>query len=193
MTEAHLLSTIRATFMQTPALQAFCGFPDDVMPQPVQRHYIGAEDGFLSDHTLGSAPLVSAIRDFAPKAHWRETYKGTDIGDEFLNRFCCFNLIGAGGPFLSKQLWAWMVYMPAHLHYPWHHHPGEEMYLVLSGQARFFREGETPEILQSGACSAHASNQPHAMETEDHSVLALVVWRNGFDTPPQLTKRVVHA
>ena len=65
------------------------------------------------------------------------------------------------------------------------------MYLVLAGQARFMREGAAPETLSAGETSFHASNQPHAMETADHSVMAYVTWRNHLDTPPVLTDREV--
>ena len=60
--------------------------------------------------------------------------------------------------------------------------------MVLGGEARFLRSGEDDQVLHAGHTSFHASNQPHAMETLDSPVLALVVWRNGFETAPVLTK-----
>jgi quercetin dioxygenase-like cupin family protein len=105
-----------------------------------------------------------------------------------MDRFGCYCLIGKDGAYISTQMFAWVVYMPAHLHYPWHHHPAEEMYLVIAGEAEFMREGASPEVLRAGDTCFHASNQPHAMETHDHPVMALVMWRNGFDTPPVLSE-----
>lgn len=77
--------------------------------------------------------------------------------------------------------------MSPHLYYPWHHHPAEEIYRILSGAAWFMKDGTQPVLLAAGDCYEHASNQPHAMETTDQPVMAYVVWRNGFETPPVLT------
>lgn len=173
------------------ALSAFCEFPDDIEPQEVApfhipaAHLMAAEQGLFSDR-------YSALRDAfiaaGPLAKWRETYKGTDIGQDFMDRFACYCLIGVGGAFTSQKMCAWVVYMPPYLHYPWHHHPGEEMYLTLAGEAEFMRKGALDETLRAGDTSQHASNQPHAMETHAHPVMAYVVWRNGFETPPVLTR-----
>ena len=174
-----------------PSLTDFAGFPTDVTAQDVAAFHIPASDLMSAETGLGAGQfpdLVSALMEAAPLAQWRETYKDTDIGQDFMDRFGCYCLIGDGGAFSSAQLWAWVVYMPPHLHYPWHHHPGEEIYLVLAGEADFHREGEASENLCAGDTSYHASNQPHAMTTTDHPVMALVMWRNGFETAPVLTQ-----
>ncbi len=186
-----LLHQAQATHADSPALQGFCPFPDDVMPQPVSPFHIPAADlmaretGLFTDN---HADLRDAFVAAGPLAQWRETYKGTDIGQDFMDRFACYCLIGGGGAFSSQQMWAWVVYMPAGLYYPWHHHPGEEMYFVLAGEAEFMAEGRPNEVLRAGQTSQHGSNQPHAMQTHDHPVMAMVVWRNGFETPPVLTE-----
>jgi quercetin dioxygenase-like cupin family protein len=185
-----LLHAVRHVHQTTPELCAFCRFPDDVTPQDVvpydipAAHLLVSETGLISENY---AELRDAFVAAGPLAHWRETYKGTDIGQDFMDRFACYCLIGAGGAFTSQQMCAWVVYMPPRLHYPWHHHPGEEMYLTLAGEAEFMREGHANKVLRPGQTSQHASNQPHAMETYDHPVMAYVVWRNGFETPPVLT------
>lgn len=74
--------------------------------------------------------------------------------------------------------------MPAGLRYPWHHHPAEEVYVVLAGSAEFHRAGETSAILHSGDVCEHRSNQPHAMVTHEQAVIAYVVWRGDLDTLP---------
>lgn len=186
----HLLAEVKRMHEADAALMAFCPFPDDVTPQEVRHFHIPPQDlmqqeeGFSDPET----PLRRAFIAAADLAQWRETYKDTDIGDDFMDRFGCYCLIGEGGAFHSAKMAAWVVYMPAHLHYPWHHHPGEEMYRVIGGAARFFRKDMPEEWLTSGQTCDHASNQPHAMETEDEPVMAYVIWRNGFDTPPVLTR-----
>ncbi|MFK7838529.1 MAG: dimethylsulfonioproprionate lyase family protein [Sulfitobacter sp.] len=134
------------------------------------------------------APLQDAIRAASGAVHWRETYKDTDIGRDFIDRFACYCIIGENAPYWSEAIRLFMVYMPPRLYYPWHHHPAEEIYMVVSGNAVFSRKGYPDETLFDGDTSFHASNQPHAMETLDDPVLCLVAWRDDFETPPVLTK-----
>ena len=187
----HLLSEVRKAHTSHPGLSAFCPFPEDVREVEVLPNHIPPSD-LLQAETRLAARRYFKVRDAfiaaSPLARWRETYRGTDIGQDFLDRFACYCLIGAGGAFASNLMSGFVVYMPPGLWYPWHHHPAEEAYLVLAGEARFFREGQPMEVFGEGDVSVHASNQPHAMKTEDQAVMAYVVWRNGFGTPPVLTK-----
>jgi mannose-6-phosphate isomerase-like protein (cupin superfamily) len=186
----QLLEIARATHQANAALTAFCPFPDDVTPQDVTPHHIPAAD-LMSEDTVLTEPLHADLRagfvTCGPHAMWRETYKGTDIGDRFLDNFACYCLIGEGGAYHSDRMWAWVVYMSSHLHYPWHHHPGEEMYLVLGGSGQFLREGKPPLHLYAGDTLQHHSNEPHALDTLDDPLMCYVVWRNGFGVKPVLT------
>ncbi|MEW9918296.1 dimethylsulfonioproprionate lyase family protein [Marimonas sp. MJW-29] len=189
-----LLTATREAYAASAALSAFSPFAGDIRRQPVTPFHVAAAALFAAEaglYTDSLAALRDAFRSCAPLAQWRETYKETDIGQDFMDRFGCYCLIGEGGAFASDTMAAWLVYMPPHLYYPWHQHPAEEMYLVVAGEALFLRHGEAPEVLRPGQTSAHASNQPHAMQTFDHPVMALVVWRNGFDSPPVLTPKDV--
>lgn len=186
----NLLQRVRQMHEAHAALSAFCAFPDDLRTQEVVPFTIPAWS-LLAMETGLFTPNYTSVRDAfvacGPHATWRETYKGTDIAQDFMDRFACYCLIGQGGAFSSAQMAAWVVYMPAGLYYPWHHHPGEEMYLTLAGEAEFMRKGAPNEVLRAGETCQHASNQPHAMQTHDHPVMAYVIWRNGFETPPVLT------
>jgi len=190
----HLLDAAQRAHASHPGLAAFVGFPDDLSEQPMTPHSIPAADLLARETGLfgnDQAELRDAFIAAAPEALWRETYKGTDIGQDFMDRFGCYCLIGPGAPWTSARMAGFVVYMPADLHYPWHHHPAEEMYLVLAGEARFLAEGAPPETLRAGDTSFHASNQPHAMETGAHPVMAYVTWRSHLQTPPVLTERPV--
>ena len=186
----HLLGQVEAAFADHPDLRRFCDFPDDVTAQAVDQRLLPCAGYMTADGMDAGAlgPLCDAFLAAGAHAHWRDTYVGTDIGDDFMERFGCYALIGSGGAFDSAKMWAWVVHMPPHLHYPWHHHPAEELYLVLGGEAAFMRAGQKTETLRPGDTCFHASNQPHAMETGVSPVMALVVWRNGFETPPVLTE-----
>lgn len=186
----RLIDEARRVHEGHAALTGFCPFPNDLRPQEIAPFHIPPSDLLQAETGLGT-DRYSALRDAfvaaAPYAHWRETYKGTNIGDDFMDRFGCYCLIGDGGPFASDLMRAWVVYMPSRLHYPWHHHPGEEMYLVLAGEAEFSRHGHPPEMLRPGDTVLHNSNQPHATDTQDAPMMAYVIWRNGFETAPVLT------
>jgi len=104
-----------------------------------------------------------------------------------MERFGCYCLIGPNAPFFSLKMHAFVVYMPPHLFYPWHNHPGEEMYLTIAGEAEFMKVGEDNKILRAGGVSEHKSNQPHAMRTHNCPVMAYVIWRNNFETGPVWT------
>ena len=79
---------------------------------------------------------------------------------------------------------SFVVYAPTGLYYPWHHHPAEELYLVLAGEAEFSIHGQTPKTLRPGDTTYHASMKPHAMTTHDHPVMAYVLWRSNLMDPP---------
>ncbi len=110
------------------------------------------------------------------QARWRETCKHTKVGQDFLDRFGCFTIIGPEGGFQSGQLWAWAVYMPLHIYYPWNEHPAEESYLVIAGEAEFMRAGQAPRFLNPGDVIFHAAQQPHALQTHEAGVLAQRLW-----------------
>lgn len=186
----QLLNAARRIHDETGVLRDFCPFADDLVEQLVSPFHIPAADLFVGDEIVAAAsnPLAQAFRAGAPYATWRETYKGTAIGDDFLNRFGCYCLIGPGGGWRSEHMAAFMVYMPPGLWYPYHHHPAEELYYVLAGEAEFLRDGEDPETLRAGEAVFHAANQPHATRTHDQPLLAYVLWRSELGTPPVLTE-----
>ena len=186
-----LLNAARQTHADTPALQAFVAFPDDLTPQTVTPHDIPARKLMVEETAWPDTalhPLAQAYITAASDAHWRETYKDTDIGADFMDRFACYALIGPQAPWTSQTMFGFVVYMPAGLWYPWHHHPAEELYFVLAGEGEFLKHCEPSETLRAGQASYHASGQSHALRTHDHPIMAYVLWRNHFDTPPVWSK-----
>lgn len=185
-----LLNRVRQMHEKSAEVQIFCPFPDDVTPQVVVPHHTPVSNVFQRDAALISkthSDCVSAIQNCCDIAYWRETYAGTNIGDDFLNRFGCYAIIGPNGPFTSDTIRSFIVYMPPNLWYPWHHHPAEELYFILAGSALFRKVGADDRILNEGDAVFHTSNQPHATQTQDTPVLAYVVWRDEFETAPVLS------
>ena len=185
-----LLRTTQDAYAGNAEMTGFTPFPDDIVRQAVTPFHSTCCDVFCEDKKLVSQKypaLQDAIRAASDAVHWRQTYKDTDIGDDFMDQFACYCIIGENAPFLSAAIRLFMVYMPPHFYYPWHHHPAEEMYMVVSGNGVFKRKDCPDERLTEGETSFHQSNQPHAMETLDDPVLCLVAWRDDFEKPPVLT------
>ena len=186
---AALLAAVRRVHEATPTLSDFCPFPEDLRDTPFNVADHPASQAFRAED-FGATPyseVVDAMHRVAPLAHWRRTYADTNIGADFMSRFGCFALIGPEAPFQSQSMQAFFVYMPRHLWYPWHHHLADEVYFVLAGGGLFLKSGAAPIALKPGQTAYHAPSQPHALETTDDPVLAYVLWRSHFDSPPELT------
>jgi len=185
-----LLRTTQDAYAGNAEMTGFTPFPDDIVRQAITPFHSTCCDVFCEDKKLVSQKypaLQDALRAASDAVHWRQTYKDTDIGDDFMGQFACYCIIGENAPFMSAAIRLFMVYMPPHFYYPWHHHPAEEMYVVVSGTGVFKRKDCPDERLTEGEISFHQSNQPHAMETLDDPVLCLVAWRDDFETQPVLT------
>ena len=187
---AACLSELRALFARMPALRDFADLPDRLDQQPVAPHYVAAASLMERDEGLfatGFEALRDAFIAASPHASWRETYKGSRLGADFMDRFACYCLIGEGGPYMTDHIGAYVVYMPAKLYYPYHHHPAEELYLILAGEAEFLLDGAPAKTLGPGDHVFHPSGRSHATQTHDHPMMALVLWRGKMDVSPELT------
>lgn len=145
-----------------------------------------ADQGLRDGTELDSCSAFCAL---APYARWLETYKDADIGHAFDQKFGSYQLIGAQGHFFSQNLNSYVLYAEKDLFYPWHHHPAEELYVIIAGHAKFEAAGKKARQLGPGDTAFHASNQPHAMTTEDRPVMAYVLWRGDLKTRPVLTPK----
>lgn len=175
----HALDEVRRFYEASKALSDFYAFPeqDAFQWRELEPHHIHPATLFAKDESLndGAFPTVrDALLAVKDQAFWRETYKDTNIGEDFLNRFGCYELFGWEGHFQCQETRGFMVYSTGDLYYPWHHHPAEEMYFILAGEAEFATEGNTPKLLKPGDTVFHAENQPHNMQTFEKGVLAWV-------------------
>ena len=175
----------------TPALRDFCTLPDPLPSHPVTpwlsraAPLMGASPG---ETTPRRRPLRDALVAATRHMRWRETYEGSALGDAFVSKFAVFQVIGpSDAPFHCDTLRSFIAWTPPGLHYPWHHHPAEELYVVIAGEAEFFLHGEPPRILRPGDSIFHPSMRPHAVTNHAHPVLSYIVWRGDLDTLPAVT------
>jgi quercetin dioxygenase-like cupin family protein len=187
------LAQIKMLHDTNEQIMNFGKFPDTLDWAGLPSFAIPAAELMNTDTTLSTdeyEPLRDAVISPWQYANWRETYRDTNIGDDFLSRFACYELFGHQGHFHSETMRGFLVYSDANLYYPWHHHPAEELYFIIAGEASFATEGNEAKLLKPGDTVFHESNQPHNMQTHENGVLAYVIWLNEFDTAPVLTDRL---
>ncbi|MDA7430966.1 dimethylsulfonioproprionate lyase family protein [Primorskyibacter aestuariivivens] len=138
-------------------------------------------------HINATVHLRDAIRELSDFADWQQTYSVDEVGQDFLDRYGWFELVGPEGHFRSDEVRAFIAYWGERLYYPWHLHEAEELYFILAGEALFEAEGAPPVTLKAGEACLHKANQPHQMTTGDSPVLALVLWRGaGLSGVPRM-------
>jgi len=180
-----------ALHARTPALRDFCTLPDP-LPDQTFTPWLSRAAPLVQANPGETTPELTALRDAlvdaTPHAQWRETYKGSSIGDDFVSKFGVYQLIGPSeAPFHSETLRSFIAWTPPGMYYTWHHHPAEELYVVLAGEAEFSVHGQDTRTLRPGNSVYHDSMQPHALTNRDHPVLSYVLWRGDLTTPPAVT------
>ena len=121
-------------------------------------------------------PLIRAIKKHANEASWLQTYSTSEVGEDFSNRHCYFELIGPKGHFYAEKMRVFICYWGEYLNYKWHSHEAEEMYYILGGKARF-RTKTMKKILKAGDTQIHKSWESHSMDTLEEPMLAFILWR----------------
>ena len=192
-----LLTALRDCYDHYPSLAHFAPLPECPAHQPLTPASHPAATSFLQETDLlpkKLGPLQQALIDASPYMAWRTIYRPpADAPNpslyDFSSKLGCFAITGDDSPFASQSLRVFMVYMPAGVYYPWHTHPAEELYFVISGSAIFRHDGAKDEVLTEGKSLFHESDLPHAIETTDQPFLSLAIWRNHLTTPPTLLDR----
>ena len=165
---------------EVPALRDFAEWPEAAPPRPCEPLAIpgiALLQAMSARTSTRTAPVVRAVKAAAPHAHWQQTYTEAEVGRDFLNRYGWFEIVGPGGHFGSHATRAYLAWWGAGLHYPVHLHEAEELYYILAGAAEFHTEGQPSAVIGPEGTRHHTPLQPHAMDTHDEPVLALVLWR----------------
>ncbi|MGB3366576.1 MAG: dimethylsulfonioproprionate lyase family protein [Acidaminobacteraceae bacterium] len=100
----------------------------------------------------------------------------------------CANLVGKirdcqRNPFLfnCNDILVGLFLLGPHNLYPEHKHPASEMWVVLSGQAKWKRGKEEWIRRKAGEYFIHTPNESHAMQTFDEPLLAIWAWTGDLD------------
>ena len=131
-------------------------------------------------------PLIRAIKKHANEASWLQTYSTSEVGEDFSNRHCYFELLGPTGHFYNGAIRGFICYWGERLNYKWHSHEAEEIYYILGGKALFKTKTMT-KVLEANETQFHKSWESHAMETLEEPLLAFILWRgNGLEKLAQI-------
>jgi len=145
---------------------------------------------------LAAADLLEvAVDSAAPEAHellqtfvrqqahlrWEQSYRKGDglVPDAMLDAYGFAEIIGARGPFVSERIRAGIAVWGPGIVYPRHQHQAEEVYILLSGSARF-RLGDNAETTHDyGDVVFVASNTRHGFCCGDEALVVCYLWQAG--------------
>ena len=125
--------------------------------------------------------IHNLISDLSPEAYWENGYSENEVNREFLSKYGFFELIGPTGHFLTSEMALYVNFLDKNSYYPLHNHEAEELYFVVSGEAKFESENEQSKILKSTDTRFHKSYQAHSITTFDKKILSFVIWKNKFE------------
>jgi quercetin dioxygenase-like cupin family protein len=185
------LDELRAVHEAHPDLSNFCPFPDQIERKTVAPKHDPLSDLMQDASTLPAPESMTSLRNAvlatADTAVWRDTYMDSDFGETLHAAFGCFEVLGIQTPLGAKDMRGFVIYQKPGFYYPMHHHPAEELYLVVAGEGEFHQEGEPSKVLSPGDTAFHKSNVPHALTTHDKPIVAYVLWRGELTTKPVWT------
>ena len=128
----------------------------------------------------GLAPLLNLLR-------WSYSYPVHPKWPELAAHVAFAEIIGSRGLADGDGIHLGLTLMAPRTHYPMHSHPAIELYLVLSGVARWRVTGESFKPQVPGSLILHHSGIGHAMVTDAEPLLALYVWRGDLVSPSVFT------
>jgi mannose-6-phosphate isomerase-like protein (cupin superfamily) len=125
--------------------------------------------------------IHNLISDLSQEVYWESGYSENEVNKEFLSKYGFFELIGPTGHFLTSEMALWVNFLDKNSYYPPHNHEAEELYFVVSGEAKFESKDEQSKILKSKDTRFHKSYQAHSITTFDKKILSFVIWKNKFE------------
>jgi hypothetical protein len=125
-----------------------------------------------------SSQLVAALARDGSALAWRQSYQVPQVSENFLENYGWSELVGPRGPYPSSAFACGILLLGPRTHYPTHHHEAHELYLPLAGVSLWQSGDRLWQTQHPGAMIIHASNEPHAMQTQESALVALYFWRS---------------
>ena len=165
-------------------LSDFVGWPKNLVLKEKNNNKINVTEKlsiWKSSDNHQVDKIHNLISDLSPEAYWENGYSENEVNREFLSKYGFFELIGPTGHFLTSEMALYVNFLDKNSYYPLHNHEAEELYFVVSGEAKFESENEQSKILKSTDTRFHKSYQAHSITTFDKKILSFVIWKNKFE------------
>ncbi len=124
------------------------------------------------------ADFVRALCAQARSLDWQQTYDIADVGERFLQNYGWVELLEPGPATGAHQVSGGALVLGPDTLYPPHRHEAEEIYLPLVGTAEWLQGDSIWRERPPGTLIHHSSEEPHAMRTGEHPLLAIYLWRS---------------
>ena len=173
-------------------LSNFVNFPKNLVLNSLKSQKTSVTDKLFNWNKNLNTKLLElhkAISDLSPYVNWEQGYKEKEVGKDFLNKYGFFELIGPTGHFQTSEMALYVNFLDKNAYYPWHNHEAEELYFIVSGEAKFESKNQKEEILSSTKTRFHKSYQPHAITTSDQQILSFVIWKNKFENISKIVQQ----
>ena len=119
------------------------------------------------------SPIDVLIRSISEKLVWHEASRG--VPDFFKGGYAFAEIIGEKGLIVSENIRIGLFLQKPQVNYPLHAHEAEELYIILSGNARWKIDEKMFNVIP-GTIIKHQSCQDHATFTEEETLFALWIW-----------------
>lgn len=123
--------------------------------------------------------LIEALVAAREVLYFGQTYTASDFGAKFLDHYGWLKLLGPDGYWHSDVLSSGLLFLGDRITYPQHWHDAEEIYLPVSGDAQWYREGQGWQMQPVGNWIHHPGGIKHGTRTLGQPLIALYLWRGG--------------
>ena len=178
------ISEIKKLWSDNIKLSDFVNFPNNLILKEKPINSIAVTQIFSNWKSEGNQQtdkVHNLLSNLSNHVNWQNGYDKKDANIKFLENFGFFELIGPTGHFISSEMALYVNFINEKTYYPWHNHEAEELYFVISGEAKFDSENEDPMILKSKDTRFHKKFQPHSIITTSSKILSIVIWKNKFE------------
>ena len=185
------LKEIKYIWSRNQILSKFTSLPVDLELDNVKNNQINATAKLASwteSDDASNKKIHKIISSLSFHVKWENGYTEKDVNNNFLNNYGFFELIGPTGHFKTSEMALYVNYLDKNTLYPLHNHEAEELYFIISGEAKFENNNEDYEILTSNKTRFHKSFEPHAITTDNKQLLSFVIWKNKFEKISKIIK-----
>lgn len=148
---------------------------------PVRLPAVDCLPAAAADAKSPARELLKLFDRYKDQLYWEQSYTKEDdlVPESMLANYGFAEIVGSRGPFVSNRVRCGVgIYGPG-VHYPRHWHEAEEIYLPLSGGARFSIDGN-PVDCAPGEVIFVASNTPHGFTVnENRAIVLFYLWQAG--------------